>query len=120
MANFPEFNAVDPVVVPSVAEKVYGKYQLVEFNVRANNPNQPIRVRAGFKAYREVEVTKVVDGQTVTTTEKEFDPKGKTVEIVVKDMVEASEQDPEFAQAMGAVMAVTKKIGIAQGLFKNE
>jgi len=108
--SLPQLNSTSPNVKAATEEKVYDKYWMTRFLVRAPTPTEPVEIVAVFKPARDVTVGDV--------TYKELNPDAKEVKIRIEDLFVAAEEDPELTVVMSDLLAKLKSIGVDQGIFE--
>jgi len=92
MADFPEITPNEPVIKPAQSEKVFNKLWMRKLEVFADGPSIPVRI--------------VIE--LVPSTGSEI-LNENIIRNVIPDAFGLAAEDPEFAQALGAVIAMANK-----------
>ena len=114
MAEYTQFTATSPTVVPATQEVVYDKYWLVALRIQAQDPTKPARAMAVFAPARDVTVD---NGEGGTITYKELNPKGERKQLVIKDLFGEAETNLALSEALEGVLAVLNEIASEEGIL---
>ena len=114
MADYTQFTATTPEIVPATTETTYDKYWLARLNIMAPDPTGKVIMMAGFMPCRDVEVD---DGEGGTVTVKELKPNAKAKRIVIEDLFGEAEADAALQAAIEGILAVLKTKGVADGVL---
>lgn len=94
----------NPTVRPEIEQKVFDRWWITKFNIRAYDPNNPSSVNMELEKYRKLE-------------NNTYELSGEVVSFKIRNLVEAMESDPELATIMDTLFAKIKALGDAQGLL---
>lgn len=89
MADFTQFEAVEPVIEPAKPQVIYDKYWLETLVIRAPDPKQDAKLSARFKLYNDVT--------------REFAPNVEFVSLEIPSLFATAAQDILVATAMETV-----------------
>jgi hypothetical protein len=130
MAEFTEFTATTPEVVPATEEKVYDKYWLTNLRIVAGDSTKPIRLMASWVPARDVTIQvpaldengeAVLDenGEATTTevTYKETKNKAEPKRLIIKDLLGEAEKNQNLAAAVETVLAALKAEAVSRDLL---
>ncbi len=92
MPEFPKITPANPVIIPAQSERVYGELWLRKLEVYADFPTSPVRV-----------VIEVVPSNGAEILNDQV------IRNVIPDAFSLAAQDPEFAQALAAVIQMVDK-----------
>lgn len=93
MPDFPEITPSEPVVKPAESEKVFSKLWMQKLEVHAEHPMKPTQIY--------IELVPLNDSGEIL--------KEPVKKQIIPDAFALAGQDPEFAQALGAVIAMANK-----------
>lgn len=106
MSEFVQFISAKPEVVPAIAEKVYDKMWLINFNVMAISPTSPVKATASFVPCRDLS-----DGT------KELKPDGQRYNIEINDLFAEALTNEDVAEVLQKLLTILYAKGVAQGIF---
>lgn len=100
----PEFVAANPITIPAVAEKTFGKPAVTSIVIAWPDPNGPITAAITFG------MIGVNDG------EKAYAPNFSPT-LHIPDVAAEAETDPEFGQVFAAVLGKALQLATTRGIM---
>ena len=112
MAEFPQIPATEPDVKPGKQERiiaaepemVYDKWWLINLEVIADKPNEPVSVKVILR-----KAAKLEDGSW------RLSPKSGNKEFIIEDVFAKAETNPDLAQVLGGLLLQVQAIGNEMG-----
>ena len=93
-----------PTIRPEIEQKVFDRWWITKFNVRAYDPNNPSSVNMELEKYRKKE-------------DNTYELSGEVVSFKIHNLVEAMQTDPELEAIMNTLFTKIKAMGDARGLL---